>query len=59
MTFHSDFGTKHFETLDFPKDVKCLVATSSALLEEEGSTDNGQEGASPGSRAVNAVTLWL
>lgn len=59
MTFHPDFGTKDFETLGFPKAVKCLVATSSALLEEEGSTDDGQEGVSSGSRAVNAVTPWL
>lgn len=45
MTLHSDFGTKHFETFGFPKDVKCVVATISALLEEEGSTDDGQEDA--------------
>lgn len=49
MTFHPDFGTKDFETLGFPKAVKRLAATSSALLEEEGSTDDGQEGASSGS----------
>lgn len=35
---------KHFKILDFPKGLKCHVATSSALLEEGGSTDGGQEG---------------
>lgn len=59
LTFHSDFGMTHFEALGFPKDVKRLVATNSALLEEEESTADEQEGASCGSRAVSVVTLWL